>query len=697
MRIEDARVREKGLLDWGRNNFKNSPNQTLRYLNIILSSANINYKPKIKTEALVIKAAIFENLGYINYALKYNFYALGYARAIKDMNLEARALRQLANSFSIKNLPELSFRYNMKSLIICRSQKNLRGYTAALNNLGIDYKSMMDFRKAIALFQQSLMIKKFINDKKNITISYCLMGISYSSIGDYHRAYNCYRNGLKISTEINDLYGLSVCYGMLSELFFSIKEQGLATKYLYRSSVLKSRINNKIGIIDSKVLFGLMKEWQGNKLEALRLYKIANREYTQLNNTFGICNTYSKIANLYLGLNLYDSGIVYIRKSISFEEGKNLTYSLIEDYLIYSNLLIQKGAIDSSMQAIKKVSQLIFLSKNPLFESDMHKILSILYKKMGNHKASFEYFKSYHIKSQRILNENLYNTIVLNEQEIEHNHQSEKNRYKIVSISKDKDDLILKQNAQIEINKFIEFVLESSILILIFFVVIQQYYYRRLLKIQEMELIDFENFLKSSLSQERNVIAEYIHDFVGSDLNTLLLQSRIIERKSNSKISPEISKIKEAIFEALIKIDNIVWSLKKPSGSLLECFNQIEEYFRSTTTDYALSLFIEGPKEHSDYTIGSQLRRDIFLASKETLNNALKHSNATEIRLKLSFHFPEISIFISDNGIGFDSTKDYSGNGIRSRQKRVFRHNGEIEIDSKIGDGTSVKMKFMSQ
>jgi signal transduction histidine kinase len=97
------------------------------------------------------------------------------------------------------------------------------------------------------------------------------------------------------------------------------------------------------------------------------------------------------------------------------------------------------------------------------------------------------------------------------------------------------------------------------------------------------------------------------------------------------------------------------------------------------------------------------LRREVFLIFKESINNIVKHSKATEAKIKLQISDEFLTLKITDNGLGFDSEKDYENsfssismgkNGILSMQKRAAEMNGELEIISKPGHGTTVELKL---
>src|SRR5690554_4932433 len=92
---------------------------------------------------------------------------------------------------------------------------------------------------------------------------------------------------------------------------------------------------------------------------------------------------------------------------------------------------------------------------------------------------------------------------------------------------------------------------------------------------------------------------------------------------------------------------------------------------------------------------------NIYRVIQEAVNNAIKHSSASQIQVSLSKNLvstekPNYSykIEIVDNGKGFDVQEVKMGNGIENIKKRAKDLNGKIELVSHKEQGTTVKLVF---
>jgi signal transduction histidine kinase len=80
----------------------------------------------------------------------------------------------------------------------------------------------------------------------------------------------------------------------------------------------------------------------------------------------------------------------------------------------------------------------------------------------------------------------------------------------------------------------------------------------------------------------------------------------------------------------------------------------------------------------------------------EIVNNALRHSEATEISVQLIIDESRLHITVEDNGKGFDPAivEAGGGNGLKNIRQRVTALNGNLEISSAPGKGTEVIIEF---
>jgi signal transduction histidine kinase len=87
-----------------------------------------------------------------------------------------------------------------------------------------------------------------------------------------------------------------------------------------------------------------------------------------------------------------------------------------------------------------------------------------------------------------------------------------------------------------------------------------------------------------------------------------------------------------------------------------------------------------------------QAETNLFLVAQEALNNALKHSGATEVTVQLSVDGDQVQLQVVDNGQGFDpeSAHAKSGLGLSNMRQRIGEMGGSLAIASAPGRGTVI-------
>jgi signal transduction histidine kinase len=94
--------------------------------------------------------------------------------------------------------------------------------------------------------------------------------------------------------------------------------------------------------------------------------------------------------------------------------------------------------------------------------------------------------------------------------------------------------------------------------------------------------------------------------------------------------------------------------------------------------------------------IPSNLEFVIYRIVQELINNAIKHSKATNVDIVLEYDSARILLSISDNGIGFDSAliKKGKGIGLKNIMERIKKIGGNLELYSEVNEGTKFQIKI---
>jgi signal transduction histidine kinase len=88
-------------------------------------------------------------------------------------------------------------------------------------------------------------------------------------------------------------------------------------------------------------------------------------------------------------------------------------------------------------------------------------------------------------------------------------------------------------------------------------------------------------------------------------------------------------------------------------------------------------------------SIDGNIEKVLYRVIQESVNNVIKHAQASELNIQLSKTDTMIEATIEDNGIGFDSKElDFEGIGLKNIRDRVVFLKGSVDISSQKGKGT---------
>jgi signal transduction histidine kinase len=204
------------------------------------------------------------------------------------------------------------------------------------------------------------------------------------------------------------------------------------------------------------------------------------------------------------------------------------------------------------------------------------------------------------------------------------------------------------------------------------------------------------------LESERARIAQDIHDDLGASLTRIgmLSESAVGESSHSPQAAENLRQIHATTGELTRAMDEIVWAVNPRHDTLESLTNYISRFAQDFLGTAQIRCRLALPLELPDVPVRSEVRHNLFLAVKETMHNAVKHSGATEVRLTLQFVPGGCKLIVADNGAGFDLERSAGsgdkkrpapGNGLRNLRSRLTQIGGHSEIHSAPGEGTRVE------
>jgi PAS domain S-box-containing protein len=199
--------------------------------------------------------------------------------------------------------------------------------------------------------------------------------------------------------------------------------------------------------------------------------------------------------------------------------------------------------------------------------------------------------------------------------------------------------------------------------------------------------------LEKIREEERTIIAREIHDELGQQLTGLRMDLSWIKMKTESL------PIKNKIMDSIDLIDNTMKTVRRISTRLrpgilddLGLIATLEWQMEEFQKRYDMPAHFETNVSRVD--LDTEITTSVFRIFQESLTNIAKHSQANQISASITILENQLTLIITDNGIGFDSDmiKDKKTFGIIGMRERTLLMNGQLQIESQCDNGTVVKV-----
>jgi len=215
----------------------------------------------------------------------------------------------------------------------------------------------------------------------------------------------------------------------------------------------------------------------------------------------------------------------------------------------------------------------------------------------------------------------------------------------------------------------------------------------------ERELIENKNRLQL-IKDERNIIANELHDSLAQTLASMRFQIRILDQSlqplGDFMAFKTIESVEHALDEATTDLRELIAHCRVPieQQGLLPAVERAVEKFRNDT-----GIHILLQSDDKTLPLPSNMELNAYRIVQEALANIKKHANAYIVRVLLSCDDDgNIRILIENDGKGFDQSKIQSSEGehlgLTIMKERARHLGGELKIESEPDEGTRVELCF---
>lgn len=197
-----------------------------------------------------------------------------------------------------------------------------------------------------------------------------------------------------------------------------------------------------------------------------------------------------------------------------------------------------------------------------------------------------------------------------------------------------------------------------------------------------------------TIANERQRMARDLHDTLSQGLTGIILQLEAVEAHlSNDRVEKARIIVSNAMLQArstLADARSAIDDLRGSQPDSLESALRLEVSHFQNATDITCELEIQDIPELRERIVESVIRN-----VAEGLTNVGRHAQAQKVAIVVSMKQDVLSVTVQDDGQGFDPNVIPSGHyGLLGIQERMRLLGGSLEIQSSIGYGTRLEMRF---
>ncbi len=536
------------------------------------------------------------------------------------------------------------------------------------------------------VFLKNAQDAKSINYHLGEAESYSNLSLVYYYQGKYEKDLYYSLRAISIYEKYNENEKLAIEYG---ELGYRMKKRNLSKALFYMQKGIKIAEKNHFQkpVLSLYNNYGVLKEMQKQLDSALYFYNKGLVIKDALHDSVGIPYSLNNIAGIYVLQKQFNKAKTLYDKSIAMRIKLKDQIGIIENLTYFGDLYFAKKEYQKAIEYYLKSNQkaLKFNYINTI-QYNYEKI-SECNELIGNTTLAFENYKK-HIQFKDSLLSKETNAKIA---ELEVKYETNK---------KEKQLLQKEAEAKKKTTTIIILSLLAFFIAIIGFLIYRQQRLKNKQQQNEFELqsaiTQIEN--QNKLHEQRLAISRDLHDNIGAQLTFIISSVENLKfdfPTMDNVVKNHLTKISDFAKTTIIELRDTIWAMNASEFTFDDLSSRIYNFIEKAQSVKEQTRFKITVSDKLKNTKFSSLEGvNLYRTLQESVNNAIKYAEATEISVQVQPNENGIIIEISDNGKGFDLDTIDLGNGIVNMQKRIEEIGGVFNIQSKLAQGTHITISL---
>lgn len=503
-----------------------------------------------------------------------------------------------------------------------------------------------------------------------IAISLNIKGMNYMGLGIYDTAYQQFSRAVAMLDSLPNDRLLHTIWSNMARLFYNKGDFDKAMDYIKRATANESDIKVHLNALHLKAnLFGTT----GQIDSAMALDRSIIDRYGNPENQYLISSFYNNLGRCYLEKGLVDSALFYCQKSYHIDSLNAIEANMASNLIVMGSINYEVGRKAEADSLFFKALRIYSDDKNADKRLLVFKVLA-QYAERENDDRKLALYRDSMLSIYSMVNSQTVNRTI--------------ERLNIEFESERKNHQLQAQQRQLVVQRVIV-VLLAVVVLLILILLYANYLYRQ--KTARLKAAEQERTLLSLLVEaeqnERARIAADLHDSVTQKLAVTQMHLSMLDTVNPAK--KEL--VNNLLNDTVADVRSIAHNLypKDLDKGLIKALDTLCEQLNLNTKGLRFTLDADAALVLPDNAEGLDLV--LYRIAQELANNALKYSNAKQVLIRLTVDNQRVQMTVTDDGDGFDTTiiDKRKGLGLNTMKDRIRQINGNLDIKSQPGNGTS--------
>uniref|UniRef100_UPI004048793D tetratricopeptide repeat-containing sensor histidine kinase n=2 Tax=Roseivirga sp. TaxID=1964215 RepID=UPI004048793D len=685
--------------------------ESKKFGELAIRMANSAKHYQVLADAHNLLGILIKREGRVDSAIDEYRLSLKYKELLSDSLGIAKTLQNIGLAYRELELHDSALVYYQKSIDIKSGLNDTISLAKTISNLGTYYGDVGQYQTALTKFQEAIKIYSKGNYQEDLARNYINVGISYRRLGYYQLALKFYLKGLDVYRSLGLKLEEGKSYYNIGALYSGMSNIPEALNYYSESWRIYESMDNDLDKADLFLGLGEVHLKDNNPDEALKFFKMSEDIYVKRGKPSDLALVQHGYGRAYALLEQYPKAKAYYQETILKQKELSGTNELGNVYNSLAVTNYRAKEYNEALSNYRKGLEIAQELKLPALIRGSLLGLSEVYEALGNSKRAYQYRLQYETVKDSLDNIEKSRQIA----ELREVYESEKKDEQITQLELENEVVNAKSEANAALadkQRSEKLIFVITALALFVLAITLYFYFRQRLALTKLKVREEkEGHIKAvnelmvqqqtktleamveGQEKERKRIAKELHDHFGSLMAAVKVNLTAVAENNFITIenSDQMKNLSVLVDKACEDIRSLSHSMNIGISENFGLLPALKDLAYSISQSERIQVQFHASNFHQELDLATEVTA--YRLVQELVSNALKHAKASKITIQLTCLDNILNLIVEDNGVGFDADhlmENSLGIGLKSIQGRIADMQGDFQVDSRIGKGTTV-------